>query len=277
MIQETKNELTNGNCGPAIEMATRLYKSSYVDNEIRMLYASAHACNIGIELYTLIDDITSADFTSQDAIFKTLVRLFPSKAETDSKLESAVYAQDGLHSMIVPGTVIGPSDSFAAGGLNTGSVLLRDRTDDANIYLTFTSMALVGSALNRHGYTAAQDPITFGYAQQQSLPWTSIALVKTDATHQGCALASGLLNMLDGIEVLGQQAPGSVATSLNLITSTLTTATEAAAHFICDPSFSVSVCNAAIQRLRYHDSCWESDPMAASAAGIIQMINLGWN
>lgn len=285
MIQETRNALTSGDCGPALEMSTELYESIYSDNNIRMLYASAQACNIGIELYTLIDDISASDFTSNDAIFKTLVRLFPSKAATDTKLESAVLAQDALQSILPGGAVVGSVDQVNSGSNNPGSVRSRDRTDDANIYLAFTSMALVGTALNRYGFAAADDPVSFGYAQQvvMSAPagvhWPTAVSIKTDASGHGCALASGLLNMLDGIDVLSEQAPGGVSDTLSLITTNLSAATTTAADTRCNAAgFSDSVCEAALIRLRYHGSCTDaSDSVAASALGIIQMIDTGWN
>ncbi len=277
MQQEIKNALTQANCSTALVLATTLFQSKYSDNEIRMLYASAHGCNMGISLYDLLDDITTSDFTSQDAIFKTLVRLFPSKSATDTRLQSAMLAQDALHSILSMGVVVGASDRYYGAGFNPASVLKRDRTDDANIYLTFTSMGLVGSGLNRYGFNAADDPATFGYSQQVDLTWTTQNAIKADTSGEGCAIASGILNMLDGIDVLAALAPGSVASALTQITAQLQVAMSAAAHFTCDPLHGVAACNAALVRLRFRGACTELDPNAASAAGIIGAINLGWN
>lgn len=276
MQQEVRNLLTNRHCSSALNLSQQLYESAYTDNTIRMLYVSAQACNMGISLYDLLDDITTADFTTQDAIFKSLVRLFPSKAATDTRLQSSMLAQDILHSIIPVGTVLGVNDRYNATTVNPASILFRDRTRDANIYLTFTSMSLVGNALNRYGFNPADDPIAFAYAQQVDLTWTTQALIQADTSGEGCALASGLLNMLDGIGVLGRLAPAGVADALNLISSNLLNALNSAAHLVCDPLHTDPVCDQALIRLRYRGACAESLPPAASAAGIIQAVNLGW-
>lgn len=277
MQQEVRNLLTNRQCSSALNLSQQLYESAYTDNTIRMLYASSQACNMGISLYDLLDDITTADFTTQDAIFKTLVRLFPSKSATDTRLQSSMLAQDILHSIIPDGTVLGVNDRYNSTTVNPASILTRDRTRDANIYLTFTSMSLVGNALNRYGFNPADDPIAFAYAQQVDLTWTTQALIQADTSGEGCAVASGLLNMLDGIGVLGRLAPAGVADALNLISSNLLNALNNAAHLVCDPLHTAPVCDQALIRLRYRGACAESLPPAASAAGIIQAVNLGWN
>lgn len=283
MVQETRNALTAANCPAALDMSSQLFDSMYSNNNIRMLYASAQACNIGITLFTLIDDITASDFTSQDAIFKTLVRLFPSKEATDTRLESAKLAQDALQSIMPAGTVVGAVDAINASGFNPGSVRTRDRTDDANIYLAFTSMATVGTALNRYGFAAATDPVSVGYAQQVNLvaTWANPTAVKNDTTGDACAIASGLLNMLDGIDVLSDQAPGSVADALSLIVTNLSAVSTAAANAACvGAGFSGTQCADALVRLRYRGSCAELPDagVSASAFGILQnVIDLGWN
>ncbi|MBS1960101.1 MAG: hypothetical protein JST80_11555 [Bdellovibrionales bacterium] len=277
MTQEVKNALTAGNCQNALDLSGQLYQSSYSDNNIRMLYASAHACNIGISLYKLLDDITTADFSTTDSIFRTLVRLFPSKAATDTRLESANLAQDALMSTIPRGTVVGVSNSFYTTSFNPGSVLTRDRTLDANIYLTFISMASVGAGLNRFGYNAATDPATLGYGQEIAMPFTSQVAIKGDATKEGCAIASSLLNMFDSIAILAAQTPGSVSAALTTMTTLLqTTMTSQATAQCIGDGFTGPECANAIQRLRFRGACFGSDSAASAAAGIIAQINTFW-
>lgn len=276
IIQEIRNALTAQNCASALEMSKLLFESPYTDNNIRLLYASAQGCNIGISMYNLVDDLQTADFSSIDAIFKTMVRLFPSKLANDSRYESAVIAQDILQSALLPGTVVSTVDRTFAGTQNPGSVRSRDRAQDANIFLAFTSMATVGTGLNRWGYNAATDPATLGYAQQQNLPWNSLVTLRGDSTRSSCAIPSGLLNMLDAIQETINVSPGPLSNALTAVIANLQNSTSVAAHASCDAHFTVAECDAGLIRLRYHDACWEQDPAAWSALGILNMINMGW-
>jgi hypothetical protein len=274
---DIRNALTINNCSDAIVLSTRLYNSAYSDNEIRMLYASAHACNMGIQLYDLIDQITSASLNSPDAIFKSLVKIFPSRTALDTRLQSGWFAQDALQSILKPGSVVASNDANPSSANNPGSVLSRDRTDDANMYLTFVAMGEVGTSLNRYGYNASDDPAAMGYAQSILIPFDSQALIKADASGAGCSLASGLLNMFDGIRSVITLVSGSTSASLNNILTNLETVTLLAGKNACTTDgFSSNQCDAAAQRLRYRASCTESDSIASFAGGIVNGINLGW-
>jgi len=275
---DIQNALTAGNCSQAIDLSKQLYFSSYTDNDVRMLYASSLACNIGIKLYPLISQIGDSDFSNADAIFKSLVRLFPSRTALDSKLQSGWFAQDALQAMLNPGTVIGPIDAINAGTENPGSVLARDRVTDANVYLVFIAMSELGTSLNRYGFNASDDPATLGYAQQVDLPWQTLLDVKADTSGAACGTASAMLNLFDGIEAMIEAAAGSTTDSLSDILTQLESAAETAANTQCSviDGFSASQCAAAITRLRDRASCGESDPIASTAAGIIQGINFLW-
>ncbi len=276
MIFEIRNDLTNMNCTPALVLSTQLFNSQYSNNEIRMLYASAHGCNVGIQLYPLLDSISKADFSSLDAIFKTLVKLFPSRTALDSKLQSAWIIQDTLQSILNPGTVVGASDQNVINAFNTGSLLYRDRTSDANAFSVFTSMAGVGTSLNRYGYNTSDDPASLGYAQVLNLTWTTKALIKADTEHAGCALASSMLNMFDAVNAVSSITSGAVSAAFSLI-SAAQTGIDLAGNAQCTADlFTAPECANAAKRLRYRDACWEQDAAASYAAGIIQAINAGW-
>jgi hypothetical protein len=75
-------DLTNNNCGDAITLSTQIFNSSYSNNFDRMLYASAQACNVGIQLFPLIQDLTTESFTTQDSVIRAFVRLFPSTLDS---------------------------------------------------------------------------------------------------------------------------------------------------------------------------------------------------
>ena len=274
---DIRNALTTGNCSLALDLSTKLYQSAYSDNDTRMLYASAHACNVGINLYSLIDQITAADFSSPDQIFKSLVKIFPSRTALDSRLQSSWYAQDALQAMLKGGTVLASVDQTYANSYNPGSVLQRDHIDDANVYLVFIAMSEIGTTLNRYGYAATDDPAALNYAQAVTLPWITQALIKADTSTAGCGLASGLLNMFDSISSLITLVSGGTSASLASILTNLQTAVTTAGTTQCTvDGFSASQCAAALTRLRYRASCTEQDPIASAAAGIIQGVNAGW-
>ena len=277
MIFEIRNSLTSMNCTSALDLSSLLFSSPYSNNEVRMLYASAHGCNVGINLYPLIDDISSADFSSADAFFRSLVKIFPSRTLLDSKLQSTWVMQDSLQAMLKPGTVLATSDKNIINSYNNGSVLYRDRTDDSNAFLVFAAMAGIGTSLNRNGYAASDDPATLGYAQKVDLIWTDLATIKADTTHAGCSLASSMLNMFDSISAISNITSGAMSSALSSITL-LQSGIEAAGVLECKTAaYSDAQCAAAMQRLRYRDACFEQDPAGVCAAGIIKAINAGWN
>lgn len=276
MIFDVRNALTVMNCTLAIEYSTTLFESKYSNNEIRMLYASAQGCNVGIQLYPLIDAISAADFSSVDAIFKSFVQLFPSRTALDSKLQSTGYIQDALQAMLNPGTVLGASDKNVINAFNTGSVLIRDRTDDSNAFLVFTAMAGVGTSLNRYGYSVSDDPASVGYSQVVALPWLSKNSILSDTTHSGCALASSLLNMFDAMSAVSGIASGGISSAFSAIL-TVQGLMEAAAKIQCQgDGFSSNECDVAKARLRYRDACYEQDAAASFAGALNNQIDAGW-
>ncbi len=274
---DIRNALTVNNCTDAIELSKRIYESSYSDNEIRMLYASAHACSIGIRLYDLIDKITTADFSSADQIFKSFVKLFPVRTTLDARFQNGWFAQDALLSMLKRGIVVASGQRIES-TYNPGSVLAEHRVDDANVYLAFIAMAQVGTALNRYGYNSGDDPAALGYAQSVALPWATQAAVKADVVGAGCATASAYLNMFDGIDALVSLiSSGSARAALsNIVTLLKTGASLAGTNACLLDGFSALQCEGALQRLRSRTSCFERDEIASAAAGIISGINLGW-
>jgi hypothetical protein len=276
MKVEVKQALTVGDCLKAITISTQLYQSSYSDNESRMLYASAHACNAGIQLYQLIDDITNSNFTDQDSIIRTFVRLFPSTA-ADSKMASSWFALDALQSILNPGVVVSPTDQINYSSVNPASDRYTDRTSDANTYLAFLSMAEVGTTLNRYGYSSGQSPASLSYAQGQDLPWINAALIQADNTGAGCSLVAGFYNLVDGITVVLQYLTNGPSAQLQLMSTLLSTGLDLFGMNACTATYTQAECEAAKVRVRYRNACTENGANAAFAAGVIFGINTGWS
>ena len=272
---DIQKALTNSDCTTALSLGGQLYNSAYSDNETRLLYASAHGCNIGLNLYDLIDEL--ANFNTSNPIGE-FAHFFPSTS-TDSRMASSWYAQDALEAMLNGGTVLAPADEIYPTSYNIGSVLVNDRTEDSNAYMMFIGMAAIGTALNRYGNPSAT------YTQGTTLPWETQALIKSDTTGAGCALASAFLNFFDGanasIGYLTASLGSQVTTILTLLETPITQTDLVRntyggnAHCLND-GFTQVQCTAALQRLRYRGACAEQDAAASTAAGIIGAVNDLW-
>jgi hypothetical protein len=264
---EINNALTRGDCTSAISLSSPLFNSPYVDNDLRMLYVSAHACNAGIIMYNVYDNLTSLGGANPIGEFS---RMFPSTV-SDSKLQSTWAALDALQTVLLPGSVVSAADQIVPNAYNTGSVLLKDWTTDAKIYAFFLTMALIGETGNRFGSPSAT------YTQGADYVWTDKATVQADSTGTACALASGFLNFIDSVNsiltLLPSSSQGSVASALAIIS-----AVETAGTLQCTTldGYSAAQCSAASQRLRYRASCNESLPIASFAAGVIKGVNVAW-
>ena len=286
MYQEAINALNVGNCALAVDISSRLFNSKYSDNPIRMLYASSQACVTGIQFYGMLTNITNNNFATVDDIFKSMVKMFPSRTALDSNLQAAWNSQDALQSVLGPGPVISQADMINPTGFNPGSARYIDRTADSNLFLIFVAMAELGSGLNRYGYTAADDPASFGYAPAVPcaafpctgpLPWVTKTLVKGDTTGSACGIASSYYNLIDGIKASAAILPSNVGGTLTTMIGLLSAVIDGAASANCtSDGFTQLQCDAAIARLRYRNACTEQDAAASAAAGVIGAIDLGW-
>ena len=273
---DIKQALTKLDCTQALSLSTLLYQSNFVDNDARLLYASAHGCNIGIQLFSLLDNITTSNFGTPNEIIKSLVRIFPSSSG-DSKMQSSWFAQDALQSMLNGVAVIAPADVVQFSPNNKGSVSVQDHTNDANAYLLFIGLAGVGTVLNRYGYAPGQSAVTLSYKKGQSLPWTTLAAVQTDTTGVACALTASFFNMFDGIYTMLSFLSGATSGQLSSISTLLSGFFDLAGKTRCGlDGFSVAQCNAAAIRIRYRGACTEQAAAASFAAGVIGGINGVW-
>ncbi len=268
MKQRITTALTQNDCTSAITLSTQLFNSAYSDNEIRMLYVSAHACNSGIALYNVLMNLSTISSTDPIADF---VRLFPSTA-SDSKLQSAWYAMDALQTVLNPGAVVSTADQVIPNVHNVGSDLIQDRVLDAKIYGLFVSMAIIGETGNRYGNPSAT------YTQGTDFAWTTKAAVQNDTTGSACALASSFLNFFDSTQSALTLLSGGASANVSAIITLLQTPLLNAGNTQCTvvDGYSAAQCSAAVIRLRYRASCNETGAIASYAAGLIQAINLAW-
>jgi hypothetical protein len=206
--------LNSLNCTGAYGAIYPLYNSTNSNNNVRLAMAATYGCYATVDLLQIISDLeASGGDLGGSAFWQFLVTEFPSVASpTDDKIpQSAEYGTDAAQAIIVPGVIVNSTDLIHTTSNNPGSLLYTDRENDANTYLTFISIALMGSLLNRYGAP------TSNHHKSVNLPWTTAAATPGD----GCAFASGLLNFYDGLTLLESSSTGSAKTAYSSIQSYL--------------------------------------------------------
>ncbi|MGE0616885.1 MAG: hypothetical protein AB7P04_14735 [Bacteriovoracia bacterium] len=280
MLAQANIYLSTGNCAGAIALMDALYNSGFTDNDVRMVRASAHGCNAGINFLPLVDKLGTANIAGP-LLWRRLTEYFP--YSSDSNLQSAWYATDSLMAALLPGVVIAAADEFNAGTLNPGSLKYTQRTSDSNLYMIFVSMANIGQIQNKRG---APDG---NYQKTQNLPGTTSATV----TEEGCSYAGSILNMIEGISATSTLMSGSVATSLTQLTTVFDALLKDACGKGCagtaGSGCTLTYAECAVScpiKLRTRTGCTNAaltdaqNPAKCAASGIINFINtdpFGWN
>lgn len=305
ILDGVDSALTVQDCAAAIEKITPLYESSASDNEVRLKAASAYACYARINFFKTMGDLAEVapSMASGTGLWSSMAQLFPSTAGTDYVVEGGLLGMDALQAALTPGALILPIYQVNAGGFNVGSVFPTDRISDANIYLTFISMAALGGLENRYGF-----PDATTHVKTTALPWTTYD--QMTATSDGCAMASAMLNVLDSMNASKDVIGGSVAESFTTVTSLLEGAFDLACGFGCAgldhatidlavPGFLAATnpttgnaggwtdtgcsatCSECPKELRDRRKCTgANDQVSCAAAGLINFMNAGaygWN
>lgn len=197
---------------------------------------------------------------------------FPSTTvPVDDKVpQSAELGIDAVMSMIQPGIVLIPGDLINTSTNNPGSLLYSDRLDNGNIFLTFLSMALMGSLENRYGVPSAN------YHKSVALPWTSATAVTSD----GCAFASGVLNFADSLSFLEafSSSSSAITSKLSDLQIFLSEGLDAACQLGCTTCGGAVSCSSCPLSLRNRNSCTgvSTDVNSCAAAGLVTFVNSTW-
>lgn len=271
VIDAVNRALSVQDCGTALQQIQPIYESADSDNEIRLAAASVYGCFAGIQILPLIQDLIDFNGDLGGAGFwEFLAKEFPSTATPadDKKPQAAMNGLDALFAATKSGIIILPSSLVNQKTFNPGSILSSDRVDDSNSYLPFMSMALIGTLQNRYGSPDSN------HHQTVLLPWEDPTKIKGD----GCAFASGLLNLLDGMQFVAKSATSQVSTVYNKINTFLSTALDAGCSVgctLCGGSVSCSTCPTS---LRDRTSCagTNTDTTSCAASGIIKFVNTSW-
>jgi hypothetical protein len=290
IIDQTNNDLTTGDCTDALITILPLYNSSNTDNQVRMLAASAYACEAGVNFFSTLTNLTLDANTLTSTFWGFFAQLFPSTS-IDKVVESAGYGMDTLMTTLIPGQVILPSDMINSTSVNPGSLDFSDRIGDSNIYMLMVSMAAIGGAESRYGNPTS----TFHPQSNPPLPFNDNVTKMTD---QGCIYAAGILNFFDSIGPASAVLSSDVASVLNQITAvSVSQYFDLACDYGCKGTMpsgsdiialnptgkwvatgcSISAgCGGCPKALRDYTSCHPNvanDPGACAAAGLVNLVN----
>ena len=285
IIDGTNLLLTGENCDAAVDLIEPLYNSSNTDNEVRLVRASAHGCQAGINYFNVLNALQGGSSSlSGSGLWELLAQTFPSSIG-DSAMESSWFSQDALFATLNSGVVVPEIYQMNAGSYNVGSLQRQDRTSESSAYLVFAAMAAIGTTQNRFG-----DPDLTTFQKTQDLPWDS----HDNMDESGCAYAGSIVNMLDGIAGISGIVSGATATALDNITTTFDTVITLACAFGCEGrapdgtpgldascTFAASECTPCPLIMKNRTTCMDSQLSRCAAAGVVRFINddpngFGW-
>jgi len=193
-IDEANFHLSKGNCGAALEAIEPVYISPDVDDEVRIVRASAKACAGTFNLLTFITNIAGAS-NYLSALAKSLSN------STGDGARSAFY--EAVDSLTRNGSLMNASA----------------RSVSVNTYMVFLQMGVVGSILRNYG-----DPSVDG-AQGTDLVYDGNGGSPPGqmANEDACALAASLAMITDSY-TYSSLKDGDTAAFANTINSLCTSA-----------------------------------------------------
>jgi hypothetical protein len=283
--------LNDADCTHAIATIENLYNSTASDNEVRITRASAQGCAAGVPnfmvfLQTIIDNAASF---STGGFWQLMAKTFYTSnfIDQDRRVTASFNSSDALMATLLPGAVISPSYLINSAP-NLGSVIAQDRTNDANVYMIFMSMATVGNLEVRYGAADSSGNKTqvLGATDASDVVgWTNSSRIDVNA----CGYAAAILNMFDSIDTVAGALSGNVASSVTTITTTFSSLMDDACDLGCQAcGLAAGVCkgsggHACPMTLRNRFSCDASvatNKEACAAAGMVNAImttpGLGW-
>ncbi len=295
ILDEVSLLLTNNECEKAIKIIDPVYNSSLSDNEVRLARASAYACAAGFNFFSFLATLqNNKELVASPVLWQILTREFPSTLTDplDRRVEAAEGSIDALLASIREYGVIAPLYLFNTNTFNPQTQLWSDRTGDSNIYLTFLSMAAIGSYQHRYG-----SPNTTNYKKGANLPWTTANA--TDMDTIGCGYASALVNFADALGGFEEATSGEVAKTIGSVKTLFQQVIYGACEIGCMNSVGVDVdgsviaswnlsgctanvhCASCPYALRDRTSCTGtvSNVSSCAAAGLVNFMNthtLGW-
>lgn len=274
--------LSSSDCQTALAYTSALYDSDDSDNDVRMLVSAAYGCYSGVNIFSALGKMMeNASALSGAGFWGLLTGMYPS-VKTDRIVEAAMFGMDAAMAALKTGQVLVPFDLINTTTKNPGSINILDRIDNANVFIFFLSMAVIGGTQNRWGAPNS------AYLKTQNLPWTTAATMDGE----GCAYASSILNFVDTIGGFANAVGGPVKDSLLQVQSLFQQGIYLACDLGCQnlpigggwvPSGCTvtTACASCPRGLRDRQRCTgqTDDQVSCAAAGIVNFINVspaGW-
>lgn len=221
-IDSANKALTNRDCTGAIAIIEPWYNSENSNDEVRMVYASAHGCNAGINFFEFVGDLLESPPVMTE-LWTTIAKVFYSNNQPllDKRIESTRRAIEALLAVKTYGAIVAPIDLINPSSFNPGSLLAFDRTADSNFYNAIVSMASIGALQSRYSdpdsATGSKGRV-LGYTLATTAGWADATNIAGD----GCQFAASLLNMVDSIEQIAINPGGNGGRALADMISPLT-------------------------------------------------------
>lgn len=140
-IDEANFFLSQGNCGAAAEAINPLYGSEHVDDEVRIIKASAYACEGGFKMFTLLTNIAGAS-----NFFTGMVKSLSTSSGANG--QSVFYAASDVITQ------------------NTAKLSADQRTTRENSFMVFLQMGVISSILRNYGAPDTNGGQTVGLVYQ---------------------------------------------------------------------------------------------------------------
>jgi hypothetical protein len=286
--------LNANDCSVALLAALPTYQSKDSTNAVRFSTAQAYACNANVNFFDLLSSLkTLSGLTGTGAFVKILVNAFPSvETPIDDKIpQNAINSLDALFAMVRKEAVLTPTYTIYPSSYNPGSLIRSDRESDANFFMVFVSMSLMGSLLYRYGkpdsnnnktvsilpWALAVDPSSAAsvaaiVGSVTGIPWSTQGTIAQD----GCAIVSGFLNFVDGLdEVIA------IATESSGGYSGFSTALQSVLNVGCVAgclACGITTCTECPKTLRHYSACNNTagDLNTCAALGLLSAINASW-
>jgi hypothetical protein len=281
-IDEVNRLLSIEDCRAAVALIEPLYNSSWTNNEIRMLRASSHACQAKVNFFTMLTNLGSSSFCSggncndfwslmSQFFYTTGLGVSGADDVIRTRMYASWFALDALQATVDSGVVVPSEMQSTPGSVNSGSLIPADRTDEANFYMIFVSMSLLGNTQNLY---AQRSDVSFDdtYDRRVALPWITLDAMNTE----GYAYAGAFLNMIDAIDA----SSSLVSVGMD---AALTSGVNAGCTAFCELAVAAGGCGKTTAecgtecsvRLRHRRSCAEDEVSKCHAVGLVQFINAG--
>lgn len=166
-MDDANFHLSRGSCDEALAAILPVYTSPAVDDEVRLVTASAYACKGTFNLLTLVGNLTNAS-----NFFQVLAKSLANKPNDGAR--SAMYSAIDVLTL--------------SGSANAAS----QRSRAVNSYMVFLQLATVGTIIRNYG-----SPATDG-SQGSNLVYTTGGNPAGEMSNvDACALSAGLASIVD--------------------------------------------------------------------------------